>query len=354
MKSICLLIAAASLTLVRAQDASAGNDACQAESLSDYNLGLRVGAIFILAGTSSIGVFFPMIMHRIAPYSEGGYRDWVLTIARFFGTGVILATAFVHMLPDAFNNFQSPCLTEGWLSYGAFAGVFCMIASFSLQLLELASIAQLKKINTGSGHEEEGRVNGNGVVCEPESAGQSTIEKHDHTHHTQGMSLLEEDNFRHVGTLMLELGIVMHSVLIGLDLGTTANDTFITLLIALVFHQFFEGLALGTRIIELKNTSMLKMIGMGLLFVLTTPLGVAIGIGIRSSYNGNSYSAVLSSAILDSMSAGILLYNAYVSLMSVEINHSTQFHAKSAKRKIICFISMYIGAGLMSLIGEWA
>lgn len=85
-----------------------------------------------------------------------------------------------------------------------------------------------------------------------------------------------------------------------------------------------------------------------------TPLGIAIGICIHSSYNGNSYSAVLSSAILDSLSAGILLYNAYISLMSAEVNHSRTFQQYSFIRKLSCFAAMYVGAGLMSLLGKWA
>ena len=113
-------------------------------------------------------------------------------------------------------------------------------------------------------------------------------------------------------------------------------------------------MALGTRLNEMDYTRWYKPILMGLIYIITTPIGIAIGIGIRSSYNSNSYSAVLASAILDSLSAGILLYNAYVSLMSMEISHSASFHNTSTTRKVCSFISMYIGAGLMSLIGKWA
>lgn len=113
-------------------------------------------------------------------------------------------------------------------------------------------------------------------------------------------------------------------------------------------------MALGTRLNEMSYKTWYKPVALGLLYIIMTPIGVAIGIGIHSSFNPNSYSSVLSSAILDSLSAGILLYNAYVSLMSMEMSHNTAFHNAPAGRKILCFLSMYIGAGLMSLIGEWA
>lgn len=104
----------------------------------------------------------------------------------------------------------------------------------------------------------------------------------------------------------------------------------------------------------LPNTSWSKAFVLGLLFIIMTPIGVAIGIGIHSSFNPNSSSSVLASAILDSLSAGILLYNAYISLMALEINHNVQFRQQPFVRKTICFLSMYVGAGLMALIGEWA
>eukprot|EP00960_Hanusia_phi_P064912 765957-Hanusia_phi.AAC.1 len=49
---------------------------------------------------------------------------------------------------------------------------------------------------------------------------------------------------------MLELGIVVHSVIIGMDLGvkTDKASAIVGLVIALCFHQFFEGLGLGACI----------------------------------------------------------------------------------------------------------
>ncbi|KAI7870413.1 Zinc/iron permease [Spinellus fusiger] len=313
-----------------------------------------------------------MILHRIRPYHAGSIRDWLLTVGKFFGTGVILATAFIHMLPEALSNFDSPCLSEGWQSYGAFAGVFCMISSFALQLLELAAVSNMDKIHTQRQAEqktldlEKTDVSSTTLVSD---LNPSTTSHHGHVH---GAGLLEDDqSFRNIGTLMLELGIVMHSIIVGITLANTGNEEFVTLLIALVFHQvrrcttfffhawtnnkqFFEGVALGTRVNEMNHKSWTKPALMGTLFMLMTPIGIAIGIAIHSSFNPNSSSAILASAILDSLSAGILLYNAYVSLMSMEINHNVEFRRSSLIRKVVSFLSMYLGAALMALIGKWA
>ncbi|KAI8336470.1 Zinc/iron permease [Blakeslea trispora] len=343
-----------------ASESTTEEDACAALPIEDYSLGLRVGSIFIILGTSAVGTYLPILLHRIKSYKSGDIRDWILTVGKFFGTGVILATAFVHMLPESIEKFESPCLTDGWLSYGSFAGVFCMLASFALQLLEIISVAHFNKLqkleqqcidaelaNNDKSLKSNGQANANFVEEHEHRIGDS----HGHAH---GVFFETDGAYKHISTYILELGIVMHSVLIGISLATTEHDEFISLLIALVFHQFFEGMALGTRLNEMDYTRWYKPILMGLIYIITTPIGIAIGIGIRSSYNSNSYSAVLASAILDSLSAGILLYNAYVSLMSMEISHSASFHNTSTTRKVCSFISMYIGAGLMSLIGKWA
>jgi zinc transporter ZupT len=42
---------------------------------------------------------------------------------------------------------------------------------------------------------------------------------------------------------LLEAGIAIHSVIIGFALGVSSGSEFIALLIALCFHQFFEGMS---------------------------------------------------------------------------------------------------------------
>ena len=49
---------------------------------------------------------------------------------------------------------------------------------------------------------------------------------------------------------MLELGIALHSVLIGVALGVSDSATAPALAAALVFHQSFEGFALGSALAD--------------------------------------------------------------------------------------------------------
>jgi zinc transporter 1/2/3 len=71
-----------------------------------------------------------------------------------------------------------------------------------------------------------------------------------------------------------------------------------------VFHQLFEGMALGTRISGTSYKKLTKYLGMGIWYPLTTPFGIALGIGIRYTYNENSQTAILIQAFLDSAAGG--------------------------------------------------
>lgn len=194
-------------------------------------------------------------MHKISPYSKGSGRDWILTMGKFckfnkkknkhililcmflVGTGVILATAFVHMLPEALENFSSPCLSEGWQSYSAFAGVFCMMASFLLQLIEMAAFANIERLRAKRKTQlSEDPEKSQSLDSQSTDSTARTPENHDAHIHSAGL-FDDPEAFKHISTVILELGIVMHSIIVGITLSNSSNDEFITLLIALVFHQ---------------------------------------------------------------------------------------------------------------------
>jgi zinc transporter 1/2/3 len=53
----------------------------------------------------------------------------------------------------------------------------------------------------------------------------------------------------HFSAYLLEVGVAIHSVIVGIAFGL-AQTFFSSLLIALLFHQFFEGIALSAIITE--------------------------------------------------------------------------------------------------------
>jgi zinc transporter 1/2/3 len=65
-------------------------------------------------------------------------------------------------------------------------------------------------------------------------------------------------------------------VLIGITLGVTGGAAFSTLLVALSLHQFFEGFAIGSAVVD-SGLGVLKSLVLALAYSITTPIGIAVG-----------------------------------------------------------------------------
>ncbi|KAG0593459.1 hypothetical protein KC19_1G331600 [Ceratodon purpureus] len=92
-----------------------------------------------------------------------------------------------------------------------------------------------------------------------ESTHDEVLENVGHSHNEIGASTNEVlEHVRHVVVAqVLELGIVAHSVIIGVTLGVSESPcTIRPLLAALSFHQFFEGFALGGCIAQDSTTAL--------------------------------------------------------------------------------------------------
>ena len=66
------------------------------ETGNDYNgrLGLRISSIFVILIGSFLGTWFPVFAAR---HKGVGVPEWAFFIAKYFGSGVIVATAFIHV-----------------------------------------------------------------------------------------------------------------------------------------------------------------------------------------------------------------------------------------------------------------
>ncbi|XP_073388984.1 zinc transporter 4, chloroplastic isoform X4 [Physcomitrium patens] len=174
-----------------------------------------------------------------------------------------------------------------------------------------------------------------------------------YSHNEIGASTNEVlEHVRHVVVAqVLELGIVAHSVIIGVTLGVSESPcTIRPLLAALSFHQFFEGFALGGCIAQ-AGFSYSSAVIMACCFAITTPAGIGIGIGISSSYNEKSSRSLIVEGVFDSISAGILVYMSLVDLIAADFlskrmrcNRKLQFYS---------YASLITGCFAMSALAIW-
>lgn len=185
------------------------------------------------------------------------------------------------------------------------------------------------------------------------------VDKHgdsDSEKQTPSMAEMEERSFRQqiAAFLILEFGVIFHSVIIGLNLGTTGEE-FSTLYPVLVFHQSFEGLGIGARMSAIPFPKRLNWLPWFLCsgYGLTTPIAIAIGLGLRNTYDGGSIVANTVSGVLDAVSAGILIYTGLVELLARDFLFNPEL-TRDAKRLTFMVVSVFLGVIIMALLGKWA
>lgn len=341
------------------------------------NMGGRISAVFVILVTSLITTIFPVLAKQ---YPRLRIPRWVYDLARNFGSGVIVTTAFIHLMDPAYSEIgPQSCVGATWSARGTNSDYsWCpalMLTSAVITFIVDAYcdfVADVK-FNTHGHDLNTAFISGN--------ENDTDVHEHDHEHghentiplglhgddlskkekdialqETDSMSLkaANQDFYSQIaGFLVLEFGVLFHSVMIGLDLGS--SDEYGTLYPVLVFHQAFEGLGIGARMADIpfpENKKFWPYL-FALAYGLTTPVSIAIGIGVRTSYEGDGYVATLVTGVLDALSAGILLYTGMVEL----IGRDFIFNAKRTRNiwvltfQILCFLW---GAGLMALLGKWA
>jgi len=153
---------------------------------------------------------------------------------------------------------------------------------------------------------------------------------------------------------LIEGGILFHSVFVGMTISITA-DGFIILLIAIVFHQMFEGLGLGSRIAAVPYPSKSwKPWALVVAFGTTAPIGQAIGLFTRGSYDPNSAFGLIIVGVFNAISSGLLIYAALVDLLAEDFLSEEAQHTLKGKDRTMAFIYVILGAMGMSIVGAFA
>lgn len=369
--------------------------------------------------TSTPACSFPIIVRR---FPRLPVPHHFLFLSRHFGTGVLIATAFVHLLPTAFVSLTDPCLPSFWnQAYPAMAGLIAMTSVLVVVGIEMffatrgAGHIHGSEYNTvpedqdhdtpkllGNGHARlrprsdsirrfrqadiGSHANGiplgivdlpsvnllpsssNGDIHAPhvikphrddpdqDSDSESTpfdlqrspAISDSHTQHAQQKLLLQ--------CLLLEAGILFHSIFIGIALSVATGTSFLVLLLAISFHQTFEGLALGSRIAAIPQfgPSSPKPWLMALAYGTTTPLGQAIGLGAHNLYDPAGETGLLMVGVMNAVSSGLLLFAGLVELLAEDFLSDRSYGVLKGRRRIEACAAVVAGGGLMALVGAWA
>jgi solute carrier family 39 (zinc transporter), member 1/2/3 len=311
----------------------------------------------------------------------------VFFACKHFGTGVLIATAFVHLLPTAFGSLMDPCLPDLFtVLYPPMPGVIMMASMFALFVIELWMNAKIGGHSHGgpTGMDTHSHSHAHAhAVSAPRAMPQRPIrrsfetdidyekkmaqkmydEKRAYENDNTALNpfndpdgvlppsemppwfivfyeqyvrqrlemvnmirsgqppkepevtVTEQPYYDEEGQTvdplvykkmsmnitLLEGGILFHSVFVGMTISITI-DGFVVLLVAIIFHQMFEGLGLGSRIADVPYPkSSIRPWLLVIAFGTTAPIGQAIGLLTRDSYDPNSAFGLIIVGVFNSM-----------------------------------------------------
>ncbi|PVI08607.1 Zinc/iron permease [Periconia macrospinosa] len=397
---------------------------------AEYDFPLHVAAVFIVFFASIGGCGFPVVAKKVKWMK---IPPALFFFCKHFGTGVLIATAFVHLLPTAFASLNDPCLPALFTDdYPALPGVIMMGSLFCLFVVEmwLNSVTGGHSHGSATGEEFNGGANphqaafNHPIAARRSYDSQRTMaypsDKKGWTENSypvdnfpfpkddldaksemppwfvvfyeqyvrqreemvnminrtmpalpkpapsssQNNSYFEDDVEKGVDPIalkkqsmqitLIEGGILFHSVFVGMTISITAEG-FVILLIAIVFHQMFEGLGLGSRIAAVPYPSgSWKPWLLVVAFGTTAPIGQAIGLATRGSYDPNSAFGLIIVGVFNAISSGLLIYAALVDLLAEDFLSEEAQHTLTGSAKTKAFIYVLLGAAGMSIVGAFA
>ncbi|XP_050369988.1 zinc transporter 6, chloroplastic [Argentina anserina] len=338
--------------------AACGSDTARTLACRDGHAAaqLKLISIAVIFITSVVGITSPVLLAR--HFQGKPAYDRATLLIKCFAAGVILSTSLVHVLPDAFAAL-SDCQVASrhpWKDY-PFSGLVTMIGAIAALLVDLTASAHMES-HTAHSHgqyevlpvattEELQTKKASAIELKVEGAVSSG-----HNHSQEEMMIRMKQR---LVSQVLEIGIIFHSVIIGVTMGMSQNQcTIRPLVAALAFHQIFEGMGLGGCIAQAGFTFGTTAY-MCFMFAVTTPMGIVLGMILFSltGYDDSSPNALIMEGLLGSFSSGILIYMALVDLISLDFFHNKMMTSNSWLRKT-SFIALVLGSISMSILALWA
>ena len=185
----------------------------------------------------------------------------------------------------------------------------------------------------------------------------SHVDGHGHNHSRPialALSGEKNDMALLVKAFVMEISIALHSIIIGVAFGALGDVTeLVGLLAALAFHQFFEGIALGASLQSARaQLGERKIWTFALIFALTTPMGILIGLFALPTDEAPSDNQAYAQGILNAIAAGNLIYIALVEMVSVDFR--SPLAAKSGNLRAAMIVALLAGDLCMAILALWA
>lgn len=294
---------------------------------------LSIISIFIVGISSFIGI-------QIPNYINPNY----LNNLKIFSCGIIISTGFIHMISEGQSDLNELDIEYPLGNLITGLTILCIIGleDLFIYLIKLNyNIIKPPRKNNDPIHKP--------TIYKPlEHYHESVIEKelcdinicnNEESNSNLVIDISEVQIKSYIIMHLLEIGIVIHSVIIGISLGLL-DDVLLQsiLLVVISIHQLFEGVSISNGLLQLYKLPRYHYIFMIVVFILTTPIGICIGIILSESYSHN----LLINGVLNCISGGLLIYTGIHNLININ------------NKNIIMYSLLFLGFTCMSILGIWS
>ncbi|KAF5821684.1 putative zinc/iron permease [Helianthus annuus] len=319
---------------------------------------LKFISMFVIFFTSVIGISAPVLLARL--FHGKPLYDKAILIIKCFAAGVILSTSLVHVLPDAYDALADCQVSSHhpWKDF-PFSGLITLIGVLTALLVDLTATSHVDGYSHGHAHGGGNKeTTGYTRLGEDEEMKKTVVEIETVEAEEERRREKEEEMVKlkqRMVSQVLEIGIIFHSVIIGVTMGMSQNQcTIKPLVAALAFHQIFEGMGLGGCIAQ-AGFKFGTTAYMCIMFSVTTPMGIALGMILFSmtGYDDSNPNALIMEGLLGSLSSGILIYMGLVDLIALDFFHNKLMSSETWLKKI-SFVALVLGSTSMSILALWA
>jgi zinc transporter 1/2/3 len=265
----------------------------------------------------------------VSPYFYR-WNEAFLLLGTQFAAGVFLGTALMHFLADSASTFHG--LTKNRYPFA----YMLACAGFLLTMLADYAIAAVAKRGRVSVGEEEDAQRRN-----KDDDGAAAAAAH-HPMFVRTSSF--ED------AILLIFALCFHSVFEGIAIGVSAtkSDAWRNLW-TIGLHKIFAAVAMGIALLRMiPKRPFLMTVAYSLAFAVSSPVGVAIGIGIDATAEGRA--ADWTYAISMGFATGVFFYVAINHLIAkgYRPNEPTR-----ADRPSLKFLAVLLGVAVMAVVMIW-
>lgn len=331
---------------------------------------IKWSAAGLLLIASLAGVGFPFVVMRT---NERLLETTWFQLVRVLCTGLVCSVALLHVLADA-NDYLSKLSDFPWANALALVGILVMVAIKELGIMSMNHLKQHATSKhpaeqqagrykspewTSNGKLEEGLLDGAAPQDTTTSHARNYHHGNGHVHSIPSIELqhidLADKPLQRFTVYMMEGSIMIHSVLVGLALGVLhTNVAVLSLGVALLFHQFFEGLALGA--VAVKSSFNFKSSWhLVLTFTLSCPLGAVLGIFFSSHFDAKDYQTAWTLGALNAVAAGTLLHIGLVELLPEDFGEEDCQHRNlNTPSPLARLLALFLGGAIMAVLAIWA